>query len=234
MELRRQEVCTRLDHGTDPRVPDPMRTGTIAMPETRVTLLERVRDLKDAASWNQFDGIYRPLIFGYLLSLDLKEHDAQEVTQEVFQRLVAILPTFELDRQRGRFRSYLWRLTQNTLVEWARRRKVRNRAEKEWVRKLCEIDESEGQVLEKTFRDRHCKRILEVVLPQAQATVSPTAWVCFEGRLLQDRPAAAIAAELAISANLVYVNASRVLKEVRRRCAELEGEWNDDFDSDLS
>jgi RNA polymerase sigma factor (sigma-70 family) len=211
-----------------------MSTGTIAMSETRLSLLVRVRDLKDAASWNQFDEIYRPLIFGYLRGLDLEEHDAHEVTQEVFQRLLAILPTFELNRARGRFRTYLWKLTHNTLIDWVRRRRARDRAEKEWGRRFCDVDESESQELEAIFIQRHRKRILEVVLPQVRATASSTAWACFGGRLLRGRPGAAIAAELGIKANVVYVHASRVLKEVRRRCAELEGEWDDDSDSDLS
>ena len=204
------------------------------MSETRLSLLVRVRDLSDGASWREFHEIYRPLIFGYLCGLGLENHDADELTQEVFCRLLAILPTFELNRQRGRFRTYLWRLTHNTLVDEVRQRKVRKRAEKEWERRFGEVNESESQMLEKDFRERHRKRILEVVLPQVRAMVSSTAWACFEGRLVQGRPAAAIAAEEKITANLVYVNASRVLKEVRRRCAELEGECDDDSDSDLS
>ncbi len=211
-----------------------MITRTIAMSDTRLSLLVRVRNLADAASWNQFDEIYRPLIVGYLRGLGLKEHDAHELTQGVFQRLLAILPTFELNRERGRFRTYLWKLTHNTLVDWVRRRQVRDRAEKEWVRRFCEVDASESRDLEGIFIQRHRKRILEVVLPQVRAIVSSTAWACFEGRLVKGRPGAAIAAERGIKANVVYVYASRVLQEVRRRCAEFEEELDDGFDSDLS
>ncbi len=136
-----------------------MIASTIAMSETRLSLLMRVRDLADAASWNQFDEIYRPVIFGYLRSLGLEEHDAHELAQEVFQRLLAILPTFELDRTRGRFRTYLWKLTHNAMIDWVRRGKVRDRAEKEWGRRFCEMNESESRELEGIFRNRHRKRI---------------------------------------------------------------------------
>jgi hypothetical protein len=81
---------------------------------------------------------------------------------------------------------------------------------------------------------RHRKRILEVVLPRVPATTSRTAWACFECRLVNRRPAANIAARLGIKPNAVYVYASRVLQEVRRRCAEIEGELGDDCDLDLS
>jgi Sigma-70 region 2 len=69
-----------------------MSAGTIAISRTRITLLERVRNLGDGRSWAEFHAIYRPLISGYLRGLGLKEHDADDLTQEVFRRLMAILP----------------------------------------------------------------------------------------------------------------------------------------------
>jgi RNA polymerase sigma factor (sigma-70 family) len=211
-----------------------MSVGTIAMSDTRVSLLMRVCNLRDDRSWAEFHAIYRPLILGYLRGLKIREHDAYDLTQAVFCRLMVSLPKFELDRRKGRFRTYLWRLTYNTLVDRARRKKVRDRAEEEWVRQFSEADESESRRLEETFIRRHRKRILEVALPRVRARVSKTAWACFEGRLVHRRPAAELAAELGITANSVYVYASRVLQEVRRRCAEIEGEPGDDDDLDLS
>jgi RNA polymerase sigma-70 factor (ECF subfamily) len=210
-----------------------MCTETICMSGTRLSLLVRVRDRADGASWREFTAIYQPLIFGYLRGLGLKEHDAHDLTQEVFCRLLVILPTFELDRKRGRFRTYLWRLTYNTLIDRARRRKVRDRAEDEWVRRFRAADESESRKLEDEWIRRHRRRILEVVLPRVRARVSPTSWACFERRLVQGRSAPEVAAELGIKANVVYVYASRVLKEVRRGCAEIEEELGDGSDPDL-
>ncbi len=210
-----------------------MGAGTITMDDTRLSLLAQVRDPRDVRSWSEFHAIYQPLIFGYLRSLGLKEHDANDLTQEVFCRLMAILPTFVLDRRRGRFRTYLWRLTYTTLVDGARKKKVRDRAEEEWVRHFSEADESASKGLEELWTLQHRKRILEITLPRVRAAVSPTAWACFDGRLVGRRPAADIAAELGITANVVYVYASRVLKEVRRRCAEIEEELGDGCDLDL-
>jgi DNA-directed RNA polymerase specialized sigma24 family protein len=147
---------------------------------------------------------------------------------------VEALPTFELDRARGRFRTYLWKLTHNTMIDWVRRGKVRNQAEKEWVRLFCEVNEAKSRELKGIFLKRHRQRILEVVLPQVRAIVSPTAWACFKGRLVRGLPAATVATELGISANEVFVYAWRVLKEVRRRCAELEEGLDHGSDPGLS
>jgi RNA polymerase sigma-70 factor (ECF subfamily) len=211
-----------------------MCTETISLSGTRLSLLARVRDHAEGASWREFYAIDQPLIFGYLRGLGLKEHDAHDLTQEVFCRFLAILPAFELDRKRGRFRTYLWRLTYTTLVDRARRRKVRGRAEDEWVPRFRAADESESRKLEEEWIRRYRRRILDVVLPRVRPRVSPTAWASFERRLLQGRPAAEVAAELGIQANVVSVYASRVLKDVRRGCAEIEEEFDDGSDLDLS
>jgi RNA polymerase sigma-70 factor (ECF subfamily) len=211
-----------------------MSAGTIAMSETRVSLIMRVCNIHDSRSWSEFHAIYRPLIFSYLRGLNIKEHDANDLTQEVFWRLLRSLPRFTLNRQKARFRTYLWKLTYNTLVDGARRQKVRDRAEAEWVRRFSEADESASRQLEEAWIAQHRRRILEVVLPKARARASATAWACFQGRLVDRRPAAEIAAELGITPNAVHVYTSRVLNEVRRRCAEIEGERDDGCELDLS
>ena len=167
-----------------------MITGTIAMSETRLSLLVRVRDLGDAASWHEFDEIYRPLIFGYLRSLGLKELDAHDLTQEVFQRLMAILPTFELDRERGRFRTYLWKLTYNDADRLGAAEEGPRPGGRGVGSAILRDDESESRELEGIFRRQHRERILEVVLPQVRATVSVDGLGVLRGRLLQGRPAA--------------------------------------------
>jgi RNA polymerase sigma-70 factor (ECF subfamily) len=204
------------------------------MLETRISLLRRVRNLADGRSWNEFHAIYRPLIFSYLRGLGVREHDAYDLTQEVFRRLMVRLPTFELDRGQGRFRSYLWKMARNALVAGIREKEVRDRAEEEWVRRSCEAEESESRRLARIDALEKRRKILEAVLPRARAKASKTAWKCFKGRVVHRRPVAEIAAELGITANTVSARSSEVMKDVRRLCAEIEGGEDDGRDLDPS
>ena len=52
-------------------------------------------------------------------------------------------------------------------------------------------------------------KILAHAVLTVRATVSSKSWVCFAQRLLCNRPAAEIAAELKIEPNAVYVNGCR-------------------------
>src|SRR5712671_1775018 len=103
------------------------------MIETRLSLIQRVRDKEDTDAWNEFFDVYRPLLTAYVRKRGVSEHDAADVVQDVFMRLVPALAQFEFDAERGRFRTWLWRVTHNALADWARRRATRDRAERGWV-----------------------------------------------------------------------------------------------------
>jgi RNA polymerase sigma-70 factor (ECF subfamily) len=195
---------------------------------TNISLIKSVRDPADTESWRKFHDFYAPLLRRYLKRLGLEENSANDVYQDVFVRLLENLPTFELDKQRGRFRSYLWKLTYSALVDRARRVKVRAQAEEQWVRRFREESDSESRRVQDELNEINRQQILKRVLPRVRSTTSHTAWRCFEERLIKDRPGAEIAAEMAISTDAVYVYASRVMKAVRRQCSTIADELGDE------
>ncbi len=188
------------------------------MEETRTTLLLRVRDPDDAESWREFVGLYEPLLLSYVRSRGVREHDARDIVQDVFARLVRVMPEFELDRSRGRFRTWLWRITQNAIVDAMRRRRRVTAAEEE-ARQMASAaaaaDEPEAEWIA-----AHRQRVLDFALARVREKSNERTWECFELHVLQGRASKEVAAELGLTANSVYVNASRVLSRVRRQCED--------------
>jgi RNA polymerase sigma factor (sigma-70 family) len=195
---------------------------------TNLSLIKNVRDRSDVESWRRFHDFYAPLLMRYLRRLGLLEDRANDLTQEVFVRLLQALPTFELDSKRGRFRSYLWKLTYSALVDEARRFKARRQAEEQWVKRFHESSDAESRKVQEELNEINQELILKRALPSVHSKTSRRAWACFEQRLLRDRPGADIAAELGIPVDAVYVYASRVLKAVRKQCAALADELGDE------
>jgi RNA polymerase sigma-70 factor (ECF subfamily) len=187
--------------------------------ETRASLIQRVRDRADTSAWGEFFSVYQPLVFAYVRQRGVSATDADDVVQEVFAKLTQALARFEFDAERGRFRTWLWRVTQNALADWARRRNARDRAERGWA---DEYKPPEGENSSAEWDQLYRRRILESVLERVRLSSQPATWACFEGRILKDRPATEIAAETGVSVNAVYVNASRLLTRVREECAALE------------
>jgi RNA polymerase sigma-70 factor (ECF subfamily) len=188
------------------------------MIETRVSLIQRVRE-KQTDAWTEFFDIYRPLLVAYVHKRGVSEHDAADVVQDVFTRLMTALTEFELDAERGRFLTWLWRVTHNALTDWARRRAVRDRAERGWIVQRQPADDADA---DGEWNELYRRRILEAAIERVRASAQPITWACFEGRILAARPASEIAAETGVSINAVYVNASRLLARVRDECATFE------------
>jgi len=192
--------------------------------ETSSSLLIKVRDQGDAESWREFVAIYQPLIISYCRKRGLAEQDARDVAQEVFVRLLKALPTFELDRGRGRFRTWLWKVTMSAMIDPARGEYRRASAERAWREQRIEPDD------EAIWRKLFQRRVLDCALQKVRAKTNDRAWACFESHLLEGRPAALVAAELGMTDNAVCVAASRVLAQVRVVCAQSMGELGDDRD----
>jgi RNA polymerase sigma-70 factor (ECF subfamily) len=193
------------------------------MMETRSSLLRRLRDPADAAGWRQFVALYRPLLLAYVRRQGLRGPDADDVVQDVLARLFRALPEFELNRRRGRFRTWLWRLTRNLLIDRVRRQHHRARAERARAEPEA-LEPAEDEEPDADWRALHRRRVLEFAKDQVRARCRPRTWACFEGYVLRGRPCAEVAAELGVTPNVVAVSASRVLARLRDYCRDyLEG-----------
>jgi RNA polymerase sigma factor (sigma-70 family) len=198
--------------------------------DTRVSVLVGVCR-QDPERWREFDAIYRPMLLTYLRRQGLKEPEAGDLVQDIFVKLLKGIHTY--DRSRCRFRTWLFGLAHNALIDRARRRASYRRALDGRVAHVLRATPSESLRMAEAWVRIHRERILEHALEAVRARSSSRAWACFEQRLLRNRPAAAIAAELEMEPNSVYVSASRVLKQVRAVCAEFDEDISQAFEPDV-
>jgi RNA polymerase sigma-70 factor (ECF subfamily) len=216
------------------------------MSVTRLSLLERIRDPADNVAWGEFFTTYEPLLLSYVRrrsrdrGLGWGEHDIRDVVQEVFIKLFRTMPTFQLDHGKGRFRTWLWRITTNAMIDRVPDRKTYKRrleaasedgemAEPRRPKMVGEGErglenlaapQSEPDV---AWDEEYRQAILRSVLDELRAEIepqNPNKWASFEQHGLRGRPAADVAAELGINANLVYQNTARVLRAVSQACQE--------------
>ena len=87
---------------------------------TRSSVLKAAADTENEAAWARLFNLYAGFVFSIARSKGLNEEDADDIVQIVFADLARNLPTFEYDRAKGRFRSYLI-----ALVHWRVKDKLR-------------------------------------------------------------------------------------------------------------
>src|SRR5947209_20217545 len=72
-------------------------------PQTRPSLLLRIRDAGDRAAWLQFVEIYAPLVYRFARKRGLQDADAADLAQEVLQAVAGASRRLEYDPGRGTF-----------------------------------------------------------------------------------------------------------------------------------
>src|SRR5687767_9331885 len=94
------------------------------MPETSLSLLERLQNGADDQAWRRLTELYTPLIHGWLKRYALPSTDVEDLTQDVMTALVRELSEFRRHRV-GSFRHWLKLIAINRLRGFWRERDVR-------------------------------------------------------------------------------------------------------------
>lgn len=158
--------------------------------------------------------LYTPLLHHWARKLGLQDDDAADLIQDVFAVLVLRLPDFRYDPQR-RFRGWLWTIALNKWRERRRQRTPTPQAEPERLDVLAVADPVEA-IGEAEYQRYLTRRALEIM----QGEFQPATWQAFWECVVEERPAAEVAAQLGLSENAVYLAKGRVLRRLRH---ELDG-----------
>ena len=89
---------------------------------TRATLIERLKDLGDQASWAEFFETYWALIYGVAVKAGLKPEEAEDVVQDTMIAVAKNLPEFKYDPNIGSFKGWLLTTTRWRITDLLRRR----------------------------------------------------------------------------------------------------------------
>jgi RNA polymerase sigma-70 factor (ECF subfamily) len=185
--------------------------------ETSASLLERLRRAPDAGSWKRLVDLYTPLLQGWLRRHLVPPDDVDDLVQEVMAVLVRELPNFHYDRQRGSFRGWLRTILVNRLRMYWRSRQTRPLAtgDSDLARKLDDLADPHS-ALSQLWDREHDRHVARQLLEMIEKEFEPASWRAFQRLALEGAEPLAVAAELGMSVNAVYLAKYRVLRRLRQ------------------
>ncbi len=189
------------------------------MDTTSPTLLQKLRDPGRPDAWSRFVDLYTPLLLRWAQRTGLQPQDAADLVQEVFVTLVQQLPKFQYDPQKKSFRGWLKVVCLN---KW--RDRQRKRSNHLLAAGDAELDELPAPAAGDDFWDHEHQQYLVAqalrTFTELQGAFEPQTWrACWEV-VVNQRPAAAVAQELAVTSNAVYIARLRVLRRLRQELQE--------------
>ena len=186
-------------------------------PDTRYSLIAKLRDSQDVQAWNEFASIYQPLIFRIVAARGLQYADATDVSQEVLARVAKVVDQFDSAHSKVTFRGWLYRITRNITVDFLRKQN-RDRT-KTPLDQAADVSALTSPTASESteFRQQFEKQIFWVVAQDVRAQVETKTWQAFWETEIEQRPVADLAGELNLSVGAIYIARSRVLAKLKKQ-----------------
>jgi RNA polymerase sigma factor (sigma-70 family) len=194
---------------------------------TRPSLLERVKDRGDQQSWEEFNHVYRKLIFGFALKAGLTESEAEEVAQETLIAAAKNLPEFRYNPTICSFKTWLLNLSKWRVTDQLRKRlPVASRAasSEEATSRTATIErvpDPAGRQLEALWDEEWRTTLVEAACAKVNPQVDAKEWQMFDLYALKGWSAREVAKAVGVNIGRVYLakhRVSRLLKNEIARC----------------
>ncbi len=192
-------------------------------PETRVSLLVRLRDRADHDAWREFLEIYEPVIYRLARARGLQDADARDLTQQVLIAVADKVPKWQTENRQGSFRGWLFRVARNLIVNLIihRQRHPIGSGSSRIQQLLDQHPAREGDDLS-AFDFEYRRQLFHYAARQVRREFRSTTWSAFWQTCVEGRSVQQVAGELDLSAGAVYIARSRVMARLRRRIEQIE------------
>ena len=201
---------------------DPLR-------HTRRSLVERLGNPDDRASWQTFFDSYGGLLYRVARAAGLTDTEAQEAVQETVITVARNIGGLRYDPAAGSFKGWLLQTARWRIADQFRLRQRRDRLEAPGpsgddpgTALIERVPDPGGFDLDAAWDAEWRGHLLAAALQQVRREVDPRQFQIFDCCVTRGWPAARVARELGVSLPQVYVGKHRVGALLRKTVARLE------------
>lgn len=196
---------------------------------TRLSLLDRLRNLDDHSSWQEFFDIYWKLIYCAAVKGGLSDADAEDVVQETIIGISRNMENFRYQPEVCSFKGWLMHVTRNRIIDHLRKAKSPKHA---FIPLPTETKTGEGEEListgtfgkgfEDLWDEEWQKNLFDAAIERVKRKVAPEHYQIFYLQSIKGMPPRDIAELLGVSVPKVYVVRHRIARLIKREVKLLE------------
>ena len=204
---------------------------------TRESLLRRLTDCEDQASWQEFYQTYRDLIWRFALKAGCTETEADDVVQETVIAVARKLPEFNYDPAVCAFKTWLLNLTRWRIHDQFRKRLKVGQASQldgaggtpdllsDDTRRTATVEriaDPAGNDLDAVWETEWQQTVMEAAMQRVKEHANLKECQMFDLYVVRGWPAREVARALGVSVARVYLAKHRIAPLVRREIKNLE------------
>jgi len=194
---------------------------------TRISLIRRLKNWDDQASWQLFFNTYWRLIYGLARQSGLRDAEAQDVVQETVISIAKKMGRFKAGRQYGSFKAWLRRITRRRIIDQFRKRQhapdeqgVSEREDGTPV--VNRLADPACLSLEAVWQEEWERNLLHVALENVKQKVASKQFLLFHQQVIKEWPPKKAAEKYGVSLAQVYMAKYRVAALVKKEVRTLE------------
>ena len=190
---------------------------------TRSSVLRAVANTENEAAWQRLFDLYAGFVFSIARSKGLKPEDADDIVQVVFTDLARNLPTFQYDRAKGKFRSYL-----SGLVHWRVMDRLKaGKRDTELKANFLEEAQSFASPEDDGFAEREWQAAaLEEALRRIKPDVRPEHYAAFVASAVEGQDTEAVMRLYGLTRDNLYQIRTRLTAKLRETTAAVLAEMD--------
>jgi RNA polymerase sigma-70 factor (ECF subfamily) len=163
-------------------------------------------------AWAAFHARYHDVILTWCRRRELPSACAEDLTQEIWLKLLRDIHTYKPEK--GRLRSWLKAVVNNTLTDYWRRQQAKPErggiGGSAFLERLAGLASPEAADELSIALERRTDNSAAAILQRVQARLQPATWQAFYQTLVEQRSAKEVAQELGLSVSAVYKHTYRV------------------------
>lgn len=190
---------------------------------TRSSVLRAVADTANEAAWQRLFDLYAGFVFSIARSKGLRSEDADDIVQVVFADLARNLPTFQYDRAKGKFRSYL-----TGLVHWRIMDRLKSgKRDADLKAAFWEEAKAAASSADEDFAEREWQAAaMEEALRRIRPDVRPEHYAAFVASAVEGQDAESVMRLYGLSRDNLYQIRKRLTMKLREAVAAVLDEMD--------
>ena len=198
---------------------------------TRYSLLSRLQNWDDQASWKDFFDTYWRLIYSTALKAGLTETEAQDVVQETNISVAKDIHKFKRDRALGSFKGWLRNLTRWRIADQLRRRiqprqeNLVTGGEADSSLEHAQIPDPAASPLDDVWEKEWRANLFDAAVDRVKQRVKEEHFQIFDLHVIRQWPARRVAAALNINVSQVYLAKFRILALIKKEIRKFDQEF---------
>lgn len=195
------------------------------IPETRESLLVRLKDPDDREAWDQFSTLYRPVIYRIARGRGLQDADAQDLAQHVLMAVASAIPRWRRDDQNTRFRHWLRRVVKNATINALCRQPKDLAGGGSALMDLLQQSPQPDSATEEAILLEHRREVYQRAAGIVRDEVHASTWEVFRRTVIDGEGIDSVAASMSKSVGAIYVARCRIMNRLREVVREFEEAW---------